>query len=743
MNTRYSVFCTGVFIFFCFSLLVCAGETRLSGIVVDATNRKPLRGAEVYLVQARQGAVTDADGYFLIVVSAPLSELEQDTLVVSFVGYREFRSTVAAFRNRSEIRLVPQNVELADSVLVRGERIDLVKQEIPHSRTTIDFRQIELRGSSEIGDLFKNVSSVRIEGNDLQGRRIEIRGSDADEVNVYIDGFLINNLGLDNSADFSMVAVDNIEKVEVLKGANLTLLGNGAFGGVVNITTKKGLKKSAGVKTRQGSFDSQYYISQFNYPLSRKLALNYFGQFNTIKPGIEFFPGEALLAQKTENDLIEVRKQNHNVALNFYLAEGEISTRFYGYFLDYQKPAWQDKRNNYLLAGSFKGRLLGISNLDLNLHYLIGDDAIEQEKVADQTRFTYEFNSRILNFRASKKFVFNRNELQLLGEYFHDEVAVDRNWVRSDGTVPLYDALLYENRWSGAAVLAFQNLINGDENLRWRTHLGFRDDLLATGDNYFAPSVGFQLEIKRAEWLITPYANYGKNVRFHSLRDNAFAQLTGEIAQAGDSLRRFRPEQSNAFEVGASAHYRPGAALYRSLDADAALFRNTIFNKLLRHPRDPAKIFLESGRNVTAGAEVSLRFNKLLTYFDLSFSGMALHFSDSLIYSFKPANKISMQLDFHSPWGFYLSGAYFREGESFGWDDLRVITQDSEEFIVPVGKQTIPAFFDLDLSLGYRFRIGSMKFNLQAAGLNILDNSGYQNYLINKQFFQFTLSAKY
>lgn len=230
----------GVF-FWCFFLVSVgvsqeAEQVRLSGQVTDAATRSPLKGADIYLVRSQVGTISDADGYFGLILK---TIQENDTLVVGFVGYREYRVALKDFKNRSRIELQPVSIELPDSVLVRGERIDLVQQEIPHARDVVDFQTIEIRGSSEISDLFKTIPSVRVEGNDLTGRRIQIRGSNAGEVNVYVDGILINSLGEENAADLSVIPTENIEKMEVLKGANLTLLGSGAFGGVVNVTTQK------------------------------------------------------------------------------------------------------------------------------------------------------------------------------------------------------------------------------------------------------------------------------------------------------------------------------------------------------------------------------------------------------------------------------------------------------------------------------------------------------------------------
>ncbi|MEL6821273.1 MAG: hypothetical protein AAFP70_05910, partial [Calditrichota bacterium] len=56
---------------------------------------------------------------------------------------------------------------------------------------------------------------------------------------------------------------------------------------------------------------------------------------------------------------------------------------------------------------------------------------------------------------------------------------------------------------------------------------------------------------------------------------------------------------------------------------------------------------------------------------------------------------------------------------------------------------TIDSFYDMDVSVGYRFAVAGTRFNLQAAGYNLLDNSGFEDFLLKKRFLQVSLSARY
>lgn len=85
---------------------------------------------------------------------------------------------------------------------------------------------------------------------------VRIRGSNADQVLVLIDGAIMNSATLGNF-NFANLTTDNIERIEILRGAQSMLWGADAMGGVINITTKKGTDvPSANAFFEYGSFSS-------------------------------------------------------------------------------------------------------------------------------------------------------------------------------------------------------------------------------------------------------------------------------------------------------------------------------------------------------------------------------------------------------------------------------------------------------------------------------------------------------
>ncbi len=110
---------------------------------------------------------------------------------------------------------------------------------------------------------------------------VRIRGSNADQVLVLIDGAVMNS-ATSGSFNFANLTTDNIERIEILRGAQSMLWGADAMGGVINITTKKGtgapsitafseygsfssIREGGQVTGRKGPFDVSAALSRWDY----------------------------------------------------------------------------------------------------------------------------------------------------------------------------------------------------------------------------------------------------------------------------------------------------------------------------------------------------------------------------------------------------------------------------------------------------------------------------------------------
>lgn len=122
----------------------------------------------------------------------------------------------------------------------------------------------DLRDSqkSYVVDVLRTVPGVAVSQTGGPGKftQVRMRGSEADHVLVIIDGIEINP-GSGNSVNFAHFLTADVERIEVLRGAQSALWGSDAMGGVIAITTRRGRagERRASVTLQEGSFNSSQY----------------------------------------------------------------------------------------------------------------------------------------------------------------------------------------------------------------------------------------------------------------------------------------------------------------------------------------------------------------------------------------------------------------------------------------------------------------------------------------------------
>jgi outer membrane receptor protein involved in Fe transport len=698
---------------------------QLYGKVIDDNTKEPLVGANIYLLINKIGTVSDEEGRFVLSVTG---KVMSDTLLVNYLGYEEYRTALRDFENYTVISLQPKSLTLNDAIQIYAERMDLARQEIPHSRFELDVEELERYGASEISDLFKKMPSVRIEGNDLDGRFLQIRGSNAGEVNVYLDGILINDLSYDNAADLSMIPTESIYKLEVMKGSSLPLLGNGAFGGVVNIISKKQVDPGFLIKTKFGDFNTKQYIGNISVPVYHKLFINYFGQYAQMSPTIEYFPGERF-TEKTENYNIEVNKQNHNIILDYYNDLGQFSAKFFTYIFDYEKPSWINNRKNFLFSLSYNSQ----NDLSLLISNLYSINDVNRYTV-ESTQYISQYETQRLNVKLSKKFNYQSAGIQFISEYLHDELKDLSKLKDRESTRKFFQTNLYNNRTSIATVFSFNDAYDSLGNISWKTFLGLRGDLVASGEKDLTVYSGAQLKWHRNNWILEPHINYGKNVRYPTLLESAYVQDLLTYTSTDTNIQLLKPEYNNSFELGADLNYNFISDYLRNIKINLAYFYSTSYNKILKRPFGDVIAQSQIGHNTTKGIEGSIKFESILNRMSFTASYINLDIENRLLYEYKPERNYNFQLEYAQPKGLYCTLIYFFDGKSYAWyyDNNNQLTTDK-----------IDECWDLDASIGYRLNIFGLEFNLHIAGYNLLDNSGYDYFYLKKRNLQAGLSIKY
>lgn len=139
-----------------------------------------------------------------------------------------------------------------DTVVVTATRTENDAKNVPASTQIITSSDIKKSGATNVRDAITDFANItmtkKVRGG---GHEIIVRGMSTDKSLIMVNGHRVANeadgSGLGNANALDRINVDNIEKIEIVKGPSSALYGSEAMGGVINIITKS--SKEAEVRT--------------------------------------------------------------------------------------------------------------------------------------------------------------------------------------------------------------------------------------------------------------------------------------------------------------------------------------------------------------------------------------------------------------------------------------------------------------------------------------------------------------
>lgn len=157
----------------------------------------------------------------------------------------------------------PQKFVL-DEYVVTATKTELLKKEVPQSVEVITKEDIENSGATNVIDALRTATNIEIPEAAGVGHTLGIRGSGKNDVLVLLNGRRIPGEGYGqvstNTYVLSRLNVNNIERIEILRGPAGALYGSEASAGVINIITKKPEERSMTIGAATNSREmSNYY----------------------------------------------------------------------------------------------------------------------------------------------------------------------------------------------------------------------------------------------------------------------------------------------------------------------------------------------------------------------------------------------------------------------------------------------------------------------------------------------------
>ena len=179
-------------------------------------------------------------------------------------GFRGRYFTLAAIAATvSAVEIHAQNTQAIQlhKVVVSAANTEQDDEDVTEDITVITADEIQERGYRTLKDALASVPGISFTSNGGFGQptSIYLRGLQSDHVLVLVDGIRANDVTGLNGAQFEHFRLDNVARIEVVKGPQSGIWGADASAGVINIVTRTPNAKSLSYRFQIGTYDTRSF----------------------------------------------------------------------------------------------------------------------------------------------------------------------------------------------------------------------------------------------------------------------------------------------------------------------------------------------------------------------------------------------------------------------------------------------------------------------------------------------------
>ncbi|MBG6133299.1 vitamin B12 transporter [Aquimarina sp. EL_43] len=318
---------------------------------------------------------------------------------------------------------IDEEVNELDEVVISDSKFSLKREQSGKVITKITAKELERSQGQSVATVLTRATGLFINGNGSaagQNLGVYVRGGRNRQVVIRVDGVTVSDPST-SSGDFDLrlLSVNQIQEIEILKGASSTLYGSGAAAAVINIITKSESKKKiaasfqSSIGTNQSQEDQDYDINEFVNLASINGTLGKVNYLASI--GNQFSDGlSAAEAEGAESDAFS--KFNVYAKLG-YRWNDNFRFHFFGnldqYKNDFDAAAGIDGDNRFesqqLRAGSFweikypKGS------------FTFTNSFASLERDLTRSSFPSKYEGNVHTFDAYNKYTFNNTLHTVIG----------------------------------------------------------------------------------------------------------------------------------------------------------------------------------------------------------------------------------------------------------------------------------------------------------------------------------------
>jgi outer membrane receptor protein involved in Fe transport len=239
------VIVAGVFLLSTSALALGQGSAALRGTISDEQGAR-IAGADVRL-RSRSGSqlstISDKTGGFQFATLQP-----DDYLVeVTARGFSAFASSGIRLE-KSEAKKVEFNLRIAaidESVVITATGTPQRADEVSKAVTVLNDQEIESKRPISLADALRGTPGLRVQQTGSYGNitSLRFRGQRNADTAILLDGLRVRDSADINGSALSFITdftTNNLDRVEILRGAGSSIYGTNAIGGVINVVPRTG-----------------------------------------------------------------------------------------------------------------------------------------------------------------------------------------------------------------------------------------------------------------------------------------------------------------------------------------------------------------------------------------------------------------------------------------------------------------------------------------------------------------------
>lgn len=416
----------------------------------------------------------------------------------------------------------PQNL---DEVVVSDSKFALAKEKSGKVIVKITAEDLKKRAGQSVAAILSTVAGVEINGNQSRMGKdlgLYIRGGRNHQVLIMIDGVPVTDAsGISLSYDLRLLPVEQIESIEILKGASSTLYGSGAATGVINITLKKAAKKeiAGNAYVNMGSQTAakivDYSLQDFNQGIAVNGTSKKFSYFTALNSTETTGISEARPASNTEvfendafsrvNAVVKVGfKANEAFSLDFFSNYDRLKS-------DFDSGSFADNKDNFSVSEQFR---VGFAP---KLKYAKGELVLNASAgLIERGIFNFgslsNYKSRNVNADLFNKYNFSSEFFLVTGAQFQfhemsneSQFAVIPTELAKFNMIDPYFTLVYNAEFG----------LNVNAGARYNMHNEYGNNLVYNFNPSYNVSSNFKVLASFSTAFVTPslyqlYSEYGK-----------------------------------------------------------------------------------------------------------------------------------------------------------------------------------------------------------------------------------------